>query len=153
MKKTFLITSAIAFGVTSAFIIASVVMMATGMIKRNIFGGYTFAFESSSASKSVSDYDNIESIVKGLVITNATIADTDDPRMKKVIFEVENPNADLNDELVRFNVVFNKSGKVVKVVDAVESLTIKSKEKQKVMMDLIMKESFDYDSIELMPQG
>ena len=135
MKRTFIIVSAIAFGVTIALITASVAMMATGMVKRSVFGGYTFAFETAHSARTLEDYAKKEAIVRSLVATNASLVDTDDTRIKKLVFDLENPSENLDDELVSFNVIFTKDGKTVRIIDTVESISIRSQEKKKVIAD------------------
>jgi hypothetical protein len=153
MKKTFVITFAISFGAVSALLAVAITLLATGVVKRSLFGGYSFSFEDRKAESIANEYDRKSTIAKGLIINNASLVDGDDDRMKKIVCEMTNPNDDLTEDLVAFDVMLIKQGKVVKIISTVDQISLKKGESKRIIMDLITKEKLDYDSIEMISKG
>lgn len=152
MKRTFLITAAIAFGVTTALIVVSIVLMATGMVKRSLFGGYTFAFEASQASKSLEDINHKERLVAALKFDKVQIVPAEYGR--KILATVTNPESeDLSSELVSMNLILYQDGKVVKIYSPIETITIKANSSKDLIMDFIEKDVPTFDKCELFPKN
>lgn len=152
MKRTFIITAAIAFGVTTALIIVSMVLMATGLAKRNIFGGYTFAFESAQASKSLEDINQRKRLVAALKFDKVQIVPAE--YGQKILATVTNPESeDLSSELVSMNLILSQDGKVVKIYSPIETITIKAQSSKDLIMDFIEKDIPAFDKCELFPEN
>jgi hypothetical protein len=148
-KQLFLVSFGVGFGAITALLIATVILMTTGVVKQSPFGGIRWNI-GNSGGLDLETYRRNKELLKGITYENIKYTVDQDDNSIKVMYDVINPHDEKIDDLLRLNFILNYNGDLVTIIDGIESINIGKKSRLTLITNLRNDKKITFNEIKIL---